>query len=390
MLSPIITRLYSPNDFGVLAAFASVLTILTVVACLRFELAIPVAPKDEEASGLVYLSLACVGGWLIALFGMLAFVGSRLDRLKDLHQLIWLVPVAVGAAGVFRTVEAWTVRKAAYGRLGLNRLYQTSSSLTCQIAAGGLGMGPLGLVGGLITGYVTGACVLARHALAQRPPSARALMQLARVYRRFPLFTTWASLLKAGGMQTPILLILGSFGSHVAGLLGLAQKIVATPMNLIGEAVARVFLGDAARQFHQDPASLRTFFWKTAKLQALIGAITIVPLALCAPPLFSFLFGKEWYDAGRYVQMLAPMFFCQFVSNPLEPSVDILQRQELYALREFLRFSLMVGPLWYFIVHHSVKAEQAIKVLSLSGTVTALAGFAISWIAIMTRQADPT
>jgi len=49
LLGPWLTRLYRPAEFGHYTVFAAVAANLAVVACARYEFALPLARSDAEA-----------------------------------------------------------------------------------------------------------------------------------------------------------------------------------------------------------------------------------------------------------------------------------------------------------------------------------------------------
>ena len=52
LLGPWLTRLYRPEDFGAYHLFAALAANLAVVACARYEFALPLARDDGEATAL--------------------------------------------------------------------------------------------------------------------------------------------------------------------------------------------------------------------------------------------------------------------------------------------------------------------------------------------------
>ena len=68
LAAPLLTRLYSPEDFGLLAVYTSLLMTIGVIASLRYQLAIPLPKSDEEAAHVVVLSLFIVLGISLASF----------------------------------------------------------------------------------------------------------------------------------------------------------------------------------------------------------------------------------------------------------------------------------------------------------------------------------
>ena len=155
LASPILTRLYAPEDFGVLAVYSSILGILSVIASWRYELAIPLPEQDEDAVNLVALSLGIVvlmsmvvglGAWLLG-----EHVVQWLNA-PGLQPYLWLLPVGTLLVGSYQIFNYWAVRKQAFGAIARTKLYQGLGAALTQVASGFLKSGPLGLIVGQIVG----------------------------------------------------------------------------------------------------------------------------------------------------------------------------------------------------------------------------------------------
>ena len=56
-ISPILTRIYTPEDFGLYAVYIAIITILGTIVSGRYELAIMLPKKDEDAINIFALGL---------------------------------------------------------------------------------------------------------------------------------------------------------------------------------------------------------------------------------------------------------------------------------------------------------------------------------------------
>ena len=56
-IAPILTRLYTPSDFGVFALFSSLVSLAAIIATGRYELAIMLPEDDQDAINLMALSV---------------------------------------------------------------------------------------------------------------------------------------------------------------------------------------------------------------------------------------------------------------------------------------------------------------------------------------------
>lgn len=333
--SPLLTRLYAPEDFGTLAVYTSILGIISVVASLRYELAIPLPEKDEEAVNILVLSLGIV-------IVMSLLVGLGIWVLGDqivlwvnapaLKPFLWLLPLGVCTVGTYQVFNYWAVRKQAFGRIARTRVNQGLGTVLTQIGLGFLKLGPLGLLIGHIVGQGAGTTTLAalvyrEDKQALETVSLREVRHMAWRYQRYPLLSSLSGLINSAGLQLPALLLASFYGLQVAGWFTLGQRVIGVPMSLVGQAVSQIYLGEAAQRARQNPGSLHSLFLKAAHRLLLLGIVPLGVLALSGPWLFAWIFGDSWRDAGTYMQILSLMFLIQFVVVPLSQTLNILERQ---------------------------------------------------------------
>lgn len=351
LASPLLTRLYSPSSFGVLAAYTAIFSLPVVVASFRYELAIPL-PEDEETAGnLLVLSLAIVPG-------MAFLVGLALWLLRDdiarwtnaptLKSYLWLLPFSFLGMGAFQALSFWAVRKHAFSYIAQTKLSQSVGMVLTQIGVGFFALEPLGLLLGDVIGRLSGGTMLAtliwrRDRAVSKRVSRPGMRRAALRYRKFPLFSSGSALLNSAGLQLPALLLTALYGPQVAGLFALGQRVVGMPMTLVGQAVAQVYLSEASQLGQRDPSALRRLFLRTSQKLLLVGVVPIAIIGAGGPWLFALLFGERWHEAGVYVQLLTLMFVIQFVVVPLSHTLNVLERQDLQLVWDAGRLVLVVS-----------------------------------------------
>jgi O-antigen/teichoic acid export membrane protein len=164
LLAPLITRLYEPEDFGVFALYAGVSTIVTGLATARYDLAIVLPERDEDAIGLVLgallVALALSAATALAL--LLTANVPMPAKLGGIRQYLWILPAAVMGTGVAQVFQYWARRCGAYLRLSSSRVASGVGSPAGQVTLGALGLGAWGLVIGSFLGQVaaTGALLV--------------------------------------------------------------------------------------------------------------------------------------------------------------------------------------------------------------------------------------
>ncbi len=341
LASPLLTRLYTPDDFGVLAVFTAVLGLLSVVASLRYQLAIPLPDSEDDALAVAALGLLIVLGMALSSALVVALMGERIAfwfNTPALAPYVWLVPVGLFLTGVYQVLKYWAIRAEAYPLIARTRLTQATGMVGVQIL--GHGLGPVALLLGRVVGQSAGILSLTRSAFAPRLRRVALLRPaqlgaVGRHFRKFPLLSTWTGLSSSAGVNLPPLLIAMLLGAAPAGIYALTHRVLSQPMTVIGKAVGDVFYRRAVGAYAQGDLG-RTVETVYATLVALClpPAVTVF---LVAPTAFEWIFGADWAVAGEVARWMMPWLFCQLVVGPSTRLYPILNKHGI-ALRFQLGF----------------------------------------------------
>ena len=386
--TPILTRLYAPSDYGVYAAATSIL-VLSSVACLRYEFAIPL-PGDEVAAAnlfvlslLVNLATTLLVGLAFATVGpaVLGVLGAAV-----LAPYMMFLVLAQFGSGIVSILTNWAVRTKAFPEIGINRFVSSGGLVTTQIGLGALGWGAPGLVLGALTGSVAGAATLARAAwrtssAAFRQVSLRGAAAMARRYRRFPIFASWSSLLAALALRAPFLVLLIFYGTGVGGQYALAERVLYLPVTVVAGAVGQVYIADSARMARDHPEELPRLFARTTWSLARLAVLPALAIAAMTPFLAGPVLGERWSQAGVFVAVLVPMFYATFVLTATGDILYVVERQGLQLTREVLRIVFFAGS-GLLARAIGLPAIGAVAAVSLGGCCMYLLYGFISWRAI--------
>jgi len=370
-VAPVLSRLYGPAEFGLLAVFFALLALCSAVGTLRYEMAIPLARTRRRATALVLLALiasSVVAVVVALLIDPLSSLIANLTGTPALGSLLWLLPLGIVGAGVHATLTYWTVRTQAYGALGRSRLVQPLSSAIVQLGGGAAGLGAFGLIAGqavsrLIAGIGIGAEVRPRL----RPPTSRRrvlhLLGTARQFRRFPALTMPATIINTASLQLPVLMLAVAFGPLVTGYLALTLRVLQLPMAIVSQSVGQVFLGTLGRNRSALPRLTRETF-------EVLLAVSVAPyllLAIVGPMLFVDVFGSEWREAGEYVVWLAPWLLASFVGQPIASVAYLTNRQGSEVVFQVLLLASRIGG----VAIGAIAGEPllSIQLIGLSGGV---------------------
>ena len=331
---PVMSRLYTPADFGLLAVFLAVSSIVATAITLRYETAILLPKEESESVSLVLLSLALalLLGLVVGIIAWLLPEKIRVmlgvDALGD-----WL-PIAV-LAGVATAVLAigtsWLNRQRAYIKMTQLRIIQSGVGAVC-----GITLGIYGYTTGLLTAQIGSLLVVtavvmvslrAMHAQWRK----QAIRNVATKHSAVPKYLLPAALLDVVTLQLPVLLITAWFSSDEAGQFSMAWKILALPMALIGGAVGQVFLQRFSNVW-PDAQSARRLLYGTWKVLALVGVLPTILVVVFGEQLFTWVLGNAWGGAGRMAAVIAPMLLAMLVSSPTSGTFLVLGMQK-YSLR---------------------------------------------------------
>ena len=334
LASPVISRLYSPAEAGTLGTFATVLSCIAPIACLRYEAAIALPKEEERATRLLVL---CVLGSLsvaLATAVFLAFFGGWLANVchdPSLVKFLWLMPISLAGVGVYQAFNYWAVRQREFGLAARTKIVQGTVQAGCQVGLGLAKTGTLGLILGDVLGRVSGAGSIAWLAWRQHKAQVLAtkladVKEVAEEYRLFPLVSGPATLLHTATSNFTLVLA-PLYGPVVYGFYYFGTRFLWGPVSLVGQAMAQVYLGEASRWAREDPVRLLRAFDQIVRRLALFGLVPFGLLALFGAPLTSLVFGKQWYQAGVLVQIQAVSWWAMFVVGPVLNTLNILQKQ---------------------------------------------------------------
>ena len=346
---PLLTRLYSPEDFSLLAVYMSVLGIVTAVACLRLNLAVPLPEDDRQSMDLVALSLIaaaviCLGLTLPVIFA--PEMSAELLGQPRMAEYLWMIPVGVFAAAVYNALQYWSSRKGRFPLIARTRMTRAVGGSVTQVGMGLVHPVPFGLLIGHILYSGLGVIGLAREMWRSDRSlfaafNATAASAALRRYRRFPLYSVPEAMLNTGGVQLPVLLIAGLSTGPEVGFLGLAMQVIGVPMALLGSSVAQVYVADAPRQLRD--GTLSSFTRQAMKNLMKVGGLTLLAIGAMSPLLFPYVFGDDWTRAGVIVAWMTPCYVLQFVTSPVSTVLQVTGGLFAAMTLQLVGFGLRVG-----------------------------------------------
>ncbi|HGJ5876893.1 MAG TPA: lipopolysaccharide biosynthesis protein [Arsenophonus sp.] len=331
LAAPLLTRLYTPEDFGLLAVYSGLLAIFIVIASLRYELAIPLPKSHQEAINVLVLSLLVVLMMATISGVIIGFAGDQIAQYLNIPKLskyFWLLPIGILLSGGYNVFNYWALRTKNFLDITKTRFSQALTTLAVQFL--GFKLGSIALLFGLTGGQGVGSLRLARSTAKYKEFkdwSWLGVWQAAKRYRQLPIFSTWSGLFNSVGNQLPPLMFATLFGSGAAGLYILANRVLAIPVSVLGDAIGKVFFTNAAKAFREG-CLLPLVIKAHRRLVDLSMPITLL-LIITGPEVFVVVFGENWRQAGEFARWLAPLLYITFIAATLSNLFSILEKERL-------------------------------------------------------------
>ena len=346
VVTPILTRIYSPSEFGLFAVYMALISIGAMIATGRLEMAVLIARKDSEALQLAVISFVISGIISLLVLVAVAVWGQQIATLSGqpgLENWLYIVPFSIFLFSVYKVLLHWLNRKKQYGLMSQNRVIQSGSISALQVA--------VGLAPKITTGLAIADClgraaalllILRRITATVKLPEFNRVRQYAliRRYRNFPFLGSPASLLNVLSLQMPYVIIPAIFTSAIAGMYFLVFRVLMLPIALIGESMMEVFRSKAMEDL-KEYGTCRPLFIKTLLSLTVIGLPPALLLILFGQEIFAFVFGEDWREAGLYATILTPMALFRLVCAPLGGVLFIREKLKLILLLQSFFFVMV-------------------------------------------------
>lgn len=373
-ISPILTRLYSPDDFGVFALFVAITTLLGNLTNGKYELAIMLPRKEEDAINITALGFIITV--LISLM-LLIFISLAHDYLvgvlnnEGIRGWLYLAPITVFFIGFFNLLTYFNNRKGHYKDIANATIIKSVVAAIVQLTIGFMKSGATGLISGQLMSQLFANMRLIKNIVKDKEFFSKIskirMLRVAKRYNKFPKFEILSGMLNTGSSHLPTLLFSVFFNSTVVGFYSLSHRVLALPMGVVGNSVGQVFLQKISTM-KQDRFALYQLVKGTFEKLFLIGLIPMVTIATYGDYLFTLIFGSEWLVAGQYSQLLSLWLFLVFVTSPLSRLLIVLEKQrELFLFNVsifiFRSSALLLGYYVFSSVFYSVMLYSVVGAL---------------------------
>jgi len=347
LFSPILARLFNPEEFGLLATVSSITAIISVISTGKYETVILISRNKRDAAGLVMLSLLL--SLLISFLALIIFFffnGVIIEILKQprLEHWIFICPLVSFFISIYSCYNEWCVKYSMFKQLSFNKIINTTSLTLSNLI---LGLSKV-INGGLVIGELLGRFTTALFSVLSvartdiksfKRISLSRIKHLAVRYRECPIYILPAQLINTLAAQLIILLISSFFGDTEVGLYSMTAMVLSVPSTIISQAIRDVFRQRANEEYKEKGNALY-IYKKTTKFLFLASFLVFGILFIILPDFFAIVFGEKWRVAGEYARILCPTVMISFVAESVSGMFIIAEKM----------FANLVWQIVYFVV----------------------------------------
>lgn len=380
LISPILTRIYSPEEFATFGLFSALIGILGVISTGKYEYAVMLPEKEDEVLTVVVLSsIITLFFGAVLLVVTLFFHDTIILYLgnPDFSGWLYLVPISVVLAGFYQIINFWNNRKKSYPLIVRSKIVRSIASNIINLVFGFFKVGlksltAFGLIIGLVIGQAIEILMLVeiksiKNWRTRINLTKAQLISVAKRYSNFPRYDVPSELMTTASVQLPVLLLNRFFEQYIVGLYFQAHKVLSLPMSMIGSSIAQVLFRQLSEVRHHQSV-FSDLVHKAYNRLMLIGILPFAIIGVFGREIFHFVFGGEWAEAGVFASLISPWLLFNFIGSPLTIIFSVLEKQKQMFRWMVIMFvarvvSLLIGFLYFKDVYYSI------MLFSASGTL---------------------
>lgn len=349
---PILTRIYSPDDFGLLNLFVSIGGVLVLCSTADYQYSIMLPKSDKKAIACFY-----VGLFLLILTTLLCLVSvffsdliASIFNVPELAEYYWLMPFYVFFVGVWNLFNYWLMRKAIFSCVAIYQLTLSivNTGLKCLFGLVCLISGGLIFSASIAVGVAFLLCMIVYQIKKEGffcQVDVLCCKIVVKEYINFPIYSFPRSLINMFFGQMPVFLLTPYFGTEQLGFWSMAILVAFTPISMISKSLYQVLYGKVVEHIHQEK-SIKRILKKFVVVTIVPSIILVALLYPTLPFLLQLLLGDIWAVTGEYIRFMLPWLVLSLVVSSVSFLSDVFLKQRLGLFFEiFLAIARLLGLL---------------------------------------------
>ena len=353
ILLPVITRIYSPSDFGLFNTFSAIVAFLGVFSTLAYHSSILLPKRDESASSILISCLVTSILFSLFILILIFFFHNKiisLFKVENLEAYIFLIPIFIFLHGFFQTMRYWNSRIKNFKKIAQSKISEVISNKSFSI---GYGLLVINNVGGLIYSLLIASIIknlllvfsIKNLIYILSNIQIKKIFSVLSKYKKFPIFSLPSELLSRVPALLIVFFVLNFFDSGLLGNYSLTMSVLAVPTVFFTSSIIEAFSPRVAEAIHSN-THLKVLEEVYERIFSTTFLIFLV-LIFFGDKLFSFVFGSSWIIAGVLAQILAVRSLFEVVTTPILSLTAIVQKQELNLIRRISEILVTVLSFYF-------------------------------------------
>ena len=366
-IAPLLTRLYSTAEMGELALYMRITGFIAAIATLRYESALPI-PKNDGHSYLLYrisLLISCI----VLGISSILLISLILAGITPGFSWWYVLLIIFGSAAivVINIGTNWSVRTGTFSLISRQKIVNSLFSNTLKWGFAYFSMGYFGLIVATFIGYFLSSFefIFSYRGLKRKYSQLKSRKKtwvLLKDHREFPLLNLPHILVDHGRDILIATLILAYFSESIYGSFSHSYAMLRIPSMLIGVSLSQVFYNQAIKLYNENKRML-PLLKKTIGMLIGISIIPFTILYLFGEPIFAWIFGVNWAEAGSYSETMSFWLMVSFIISPISALPMILKKQKIAFVFGIISALIQIIPL--FIIPEIYGKTNEIFILCL-------------------------
>jgi len=347
---PLLSRLFTPDEFGVFAVFVSLTSLISSVSAGRYELAIMLPKHNEKAFHILIISV-----WLVILTTILSFIIlflffkpiSKLLEFENYRYFIFLVPISIFFQATYKIFNNWFSRFKNFKEISISKVIKSGTGVGSKISFAYLGFGSIGLaLGETISCFFSGIFLFFRNKNKQAfnyKFNKELLKEEMIKHKNFPFFSMPMAFLNSISVNVLVYFLTIAFNSTVVGLYSQANKVINFPLNFLSNSFTSVFYQKITTTKNRINLYLLSYI-----SSFIIAFVILLPIVFWGEDLFGFVLGKEWIYSGHIAKFLIPLAVAGFATRNTSSVFLYLNLQKLTLIWQVIYLLIAICIFYFF------------------------------------------
>jgi O-antigen/teichoic acid export membrane protein len=349
--SPLLSRLFSVEAFGILAIFTSFTIFFAVLSTGRYEFAIGLPESDDKALK-VFKLIIYTGASVSILYFVIIFLLKAVFKIYDKTGFLvqnesYIAPLYIFFIAIYSALGYWKQRKKEYKKITIANALQVVSTTIFSILFGTLKFDS-GMIWGLIIGVFTSGFYLffTEKKLIKTIIRQKDIKSVAKEYYSFPRYMIFSDLSLTASQQFIPILFSALYSTTVVGFFAMANRMLRLPNIVITSSIGNVFRNDAIDEI-REKGNCEQLYKSTFKKLVWMSFPCYFVLFIISPYIFEIIFGEKWYDAGVFARIISVFLLVEFIATPLNTLFYVREKQKLLMRLQFL--NAILGGIMIFL-----------------------------------------